>query len=609
MIEETGLWFGSARRRRFGWLSVPADHRAELGVVLCPPVGEEARASHRTFRRFGLQLAERGALALRVDYDGTGDSVGLQDDPERVEAWLASIADAVTQLREYGVARVALVGMRLGATLVATLAERLSDDPTPALDSLVLWDPCLSGRAFLREGAAVHAMANPQVTELTVGAVHTPGFGYSAAVAADLERLNLAGLSGAPWTRRTLVLTRNGNPLTGRAGRALAGANIQWDRADGQQELLGVEPNLAQVPNAPLARIVAWLTDASSDPASRRTDERPVERPPLRGGIVRDTVFDRPEGVSLRERIVGLGPLGLFAVTTEPAAGADTPWIVLVNVAAESHIGPGRRWVEYARDWASLGFRCVRFDQSGLGNSPTGTDQREDLVFDPHWLDDLPAVIDALGEHTAAGVTPAPIAIFGLCSGAYSAFEAAVRRPVDAVYAVNPRVSLPEMSRVGDVYDTRRAVARPLASPFALLAARHSRAAWGLWRIFRQFTVWNAPMASVMQVLKSGTAVQIVANRKDAAGFREVAWWSVVRRRAVGRTQRYGIAVHGDVDHAMMNQIAQDVVGEHATAFFSNRYAAQLDQLQLDRSLHVRSTPPTPLHLDRSEASGHAILY
>ena len=63
-------------------------------------MGEEARASHRTFRRFGLLLAERGAVALRVDYDGTGDSVGRQDDPQRVDAWLASIADAVTQLRD-----------------------------------------------------------------------------------------------------------------------------------------------------------------------------------------------------------------------------------------------------------------------------------------------------------------------------------------------------------------------------------------------------------------------------------------------------------------------------------------------------------------------------
>ena len=95
MIERP-LWFGPADRRRFGWLSLPADGTATLGVVLCPPMGEEARSAHRTFRTLGAALAERGAVALKVDYDGTGDSVGAQDDPDRVAAWQQSIRDAIT---------------------------------------------------------------------------------------------------------------------------------------------------------------------------------------------------------------------------------------------------------------------------------------------------------------------------------------------------------------------------------------------------------------------------------------------------------------------------------------------------------------------------------
>ncbi len=52
------------------------------------------------------------------------------------------------------------------------------------------------------------------------------------------------------------------------------------------------------------------------------------------------------------------------------------PWVVLVNVAAEHHIGPGRRWVEWARRWAALGYRVVRIDQSGVGDSPTPAGRR-----------------------------------------------------------------------------------------------------------------------------------------------------------------------------------------------------------------------------------------
>ena len=65
-------------------------------------MGEEGRAAHRTFRRLAEELAEAGIVALRFDYDGTGDSAGLQDDPDRVAAWLASIEAARQYLLDLG---------------------------------------------------------------------------------------------------------------------------------------------------------------------------------------------------------------------------------------------------------------------------------------------------------------------------------------------------------------------------------------------------------------------------------------------------------------------------------------------------------------------------
>ncbi len=45
------------------------------------------------------ELAAAGFVALRFDYDGTGDSAGLQEDAGRVPAWLASIEAARQHLR------------------------------------------------------------------------------------------------------------------------------------------------------------------------------------------------------------------------------------------------------------------------------------------------------------------------------------------------------------------------------------------------------------------------------------------------------------------------------------------------------------------------------
>src|SRR3954449_13344168 len=116
---QSPLRFRPDVRPLFGWVSRPAGGLARGGAVLCPPMGEEGRAAHRTFRRLAEELAAAGTGGLRFDYDGTGDSARLQDAPDRVPAWLASIEAARQYLLDLGASTVAGVGMRLGATLAA----------------------------------------------------------------------------------------------------------------------------------------------------------------------------------------------------------------------------------------------------------------------------------------------------------------------------------------------------------------------------------------------------------------------------------------------------------------------------------------------------------
>lgn len=57
-----------------GWLHVPPGGCSESGVLVLPPVGYQYWTSHRTLRVVAERLAAAGHLALRLDYDGTGDS-------------------------------------------------------------------------------------------------------------------------------------------------------------------------------------------------------------------------------------------------------------------------------------------------------------------------------------------------------------------------------------------------------------------------------------------------------------------------------------------------------------------------------------------------------
>jgi dienelactone hydrolase len=577
-VREVQTWFGPAERPLFGWLAVPAAGRAHLGVVLCAPMAEEARATHRTFRRLAVALADRGVLAVRFDYDGTGDSVGDLTEADRVTAWLASIRAATQLLRDCGVNRVAAVGMRLGATMAAAVGAAGVD-----FEALVLWDPCPSGASFLREGQALLAMgdyagpsAGPRGGQRSgqrsgqnppAGVIDTPGFRFPAATAEQLRSLDLARLpSLAPLAKRVLVLAREDRHLPAKARQRLAteGDRLTWQVAYGQHELLGVPPEVARIPVESMSTIVAWLVESAqpavTEPLAQLTIEARTE-----------AVFRAvPGGVLLHERGARFGSIGLFGVATEPIDGSASkrPWLVLLNVAAEQHIGPGRQWVELARIWAGLGFRCIRLDQSGVGDSPVHPGQAEDVIFANEWLSDLPEVIDELAADGS------PVALIGLCSGAYSAMEAALQTRVDAICALNPRLSTHQMSRTFPRHDDRRRAARPPIVPIARLWDRHRRFGGGLWRIYRQLAVWHAPVAVVSAVVKAGTDIAIIANPKDALDFREVAYWELFRSRAIRRTGRYLIHVAPEVDHSLLTWAGQQYVAHFITAYLATRYGA-----------------------------------
>ena len=120
-------------------------------MLLCNPFGEEASRSHRTFRVLATQLERAGFSVLRFDYSGTGDSLGRGADAT-VDAWIADIEIAAEALLQAsGAKKVALVGLRLGATLAMLVSAR---GLRPR--HLVMWDPIVDGAAYLRELVAQH---------------------------------------------------------------------------------------------------------------------------------------------------------------------------------------------------------------------------------------------------------------------------------------------------------------------------------------------------------------------------------------------------------------------------------------------------------------------
>ena len=437
----TPVWFGPVERPLFGWVHRPNDGRARAGVVLCPPFGRDYLQGHYALRRLAVHLEAYGFFVLRFDYDGTGDSAGDSRDPGRVEAWLASTGAAIEYVRHAGARQVALIGMRVGATLAATAAAR-----DGGIESLVLWDPCASGRSFLHEQRVLTLVSLGISASRDDGSIETPAQVYDAETVRDLRELSIASTTGR-LAGSVLALTRPNRTRDKDLVERLSVETVEWGDATGQEQLLETDAPHIKLPDATIDRIVVWLKGVTG------TESQTVEAPvPASAAPVSIT----PSGLTVVERPVMLGPVGLFGIITEIPGTSDGPTVVFLTVAQEHHIGPNRLWVEYARSWAGSGMRALRVDLSGIGDSPVRAGQSEFVARPPEHLDDVIDVARAVSPRDASDVV-----LVGLCSGACQALDSAFGVRPRGVIAVNPVLSIQPLKVEAGAPDPRRRVTLP----------------------------------------------------------------------------------------------------------------------------------------------------
>ena len=524
----TPLWFGPSGRPLFGWLHVPEDNQGRGAVVLCPPLARELTSTQYTYRCLAEELAEAGMLAVRFDYDGTGDSSGGDRDPHRVESWLASIGHAVDLARSSGARAVSLVGMRVGALLGAVAAARLG-----SIDAVVLWDPCASARSFVREQAALQRMRSDVQMDGTDD-TELPGFVFSAQTVADLGSLVVPVDGPAP--SRVLLLTRPGRPAATDLPAAL-GTVADEAEAPGQDLLLEVEPLHHVVPYETIDHIVSWLD------AGNRAAPSAISAPR------RDVASMTHDGAVLTERIVALGPVGLFAIATEPKVATGSPTVLMLNSGNDWHVGPNRLWVDLSRRWALAGFRCVRFDESGLGDSPARPGKEAHVVRAPEAFDDVAEAAAALEPDD-----PTNVILVGLCSGAYQALENALLLAPRAVYAVNPILHFNPPELATGPMDPRRRICRPATSfvqvyrwlPIAPLRRRLGKLAWRMVHLLNRR---QDPSNWLDQLRGNGVDVLVICGRDEARPFRSVIEGTRGPPPGSGEIR---IDVIDDIDHALM---------------------------------------------------------
>jgi len=261
------FYFGPKDQRLFGVYHAPSARRkVPAGVVLCYPFLQEYVRSHRAYLRLATQLVGRGWHVLRFDYSGCGDSYG--DGPSGPDAWAQDLRLAVRELRErVGTIQLALVGLRLGASLAASVAPHVQP-----LDKLVLWDPVVSGPDYVRElDEFRHAAALSPAYRRNIERFGPTdrGVGYSLApeILQSIGRLDLAAQLTASADQILVLDTQESNSTASFARRLAEGRNVTFKRLSERPiwvERKRNDPRNIKVPTASLQAIVDWMsgTDA-----------------------------------------------------------------------------------------------------------------------------------------------------------------------------------------------------------------------------------------------------------------------------------------------------------------------------------------------------------
>ncbi|BGE85748.1 hypothetical protein Ms3S1_21840 [Methylosinus sp. 3S-1] len=544
----------------FGWF-----HHADgdRGVVLCASIGYEGLCAHRSWRALADALAAAGLPTLRFDYPGEGDSLGDSEDSLLLDRWRGSIRAAVDWMREtVGVREVALVGLRLGASLAAEVG---------GVERLVEIAPVVKGRSYLREldamarmlAASAGAPTSPKGQE-----VELEGFVLSSATCDAICAVDLTRLAAAPAPRILVMRDPTTRSVADHVARLEALGAVVETRELADYAALTPAPLPAPPPMDDFAAIVAFVGAGAA---------RARILAPAPGGLATD-VFT--------ETALRFGADGRLAGVLCLPRGAPAATVVMLDTGANHHIGCGRSAVIHARALAEMGVASLRMDSLGVGESAPVAGGPRSALYRAERAEDVVAALDCLAARGLKRIT-----LFGVCSGATLAIFAALRDPrVEAMILANAQVfgriddaAIDELLTTGfgatSTYVSKAMSARAwarvasgevslgkLVSIFAALARRKTMSLLRATRLGPGHGKALEARRNFATLARRGVRMLLVHGDRDV-GREEVDLCFGADGRFLRRLDGVSLDVISGADHALASQLSREAMLERISAF------------------------------------------
>lgn len=411
-VDETPFFFEHGGATVYAMLHAPAGPEpARRGIILCPSFADEAFRTHRELVAFARQLARAGITALRLDYRGTGDSEGRFED-HGPDDWCADIGAAIDVLQQRtGVQSIGLLGLRLGATLAATVAAA-----DPRVQRLILWAPARSAQ-YVRE--IERAMKTQQ---LAAGGVATD----QASVAERLGRGENVEFGGYPLTPRLYRELQQLQPWK-RGDRTIAKTLLVGIRGDvtKDDELATMQRAYRDAEVRVIDESRFWFAKVfhnAENLFATTLDWLAAAEDPNPG------ITATPRPVSIASRRPGESPVSFVSGGDKMYGILHTPrssphgarGVLLFHGGRQARRGPHCMYVKVARQLCDAGFHVLRYDNRGYGDSE-GTETR---AFE-EWLADAVTATDFFRSE----LDLEQLWGWSLCVGCLLAVHAATERP------------------------------------------------------------------------------------------------------------------------------------------------------------------------------------
>ncbi|HVR79560.1 MAG TPA: alpha/beta hydrolase [Acidimicrobiia bacterium] len=148
-VEERVRFVGPGGQYVFAVSYTPLAGESRGGVIVSPSLLADRVRTYRAEVELARRLAADGFSVVRYDYRGFGHSDGVTGEAT-IESMVADLESVHREILS-PIADMPLVqvGVRFGSVIAAAGAEKLGGD-------VVLWDPALNARSYLRESFRAH---------------------------------------------------------------------------------------------------------------------------------------------------------------------------------------------------------------------------------------------------------------------------------------------------------------------------------------------------------------------------------------------------------------------------------------------------------------------